>query len=428
MVAKLSIWVLITVLAIVAVALILTALVGIIAGLLAPFLGSVPVSYNFRSIRERWTSTIVAVLGIAGTVGVFIAMLSLARGFRDTLVSSGSEDNALITRAGATSEMTSGVSIDSVKIIQDAPGIARGADGPLLTSEAVLMAPIPLRSTGTDANVQLRGVSPNVRTIRRNVRIIEGRMFRPGLSEVIVGKNAKATYTGLTLGNTIWLGSARWQVVGTFDAGGSAFDSEVWGDPHLLNSAYPPRPETLSQSVTVHLTSPAALQQLKDALTSDPRLNVDVTREIEYYAKQSTNMTALITILGGFVAAIMAIGAVFGALNTMYSAVAERGREIATMRALGFSSGNVVLSFLFEALLISFAGGILGCLAVLPLNGFTTSTINFQTFSNLAFAFKITFDLLWMGVVFALVMGVLGGMPPAIRAASRPVAAALREL
>ena len=428
MVAKLSIWVLITVLAIVAVALILTALVGIIAGLLAPFLGSVPVSYNFRSIRERWTSTIVAVLGIAGTVGVFIAMLSLARGFRDTLVSSGSEDNALITRAGATSEMTSGVSIDSVKIIQDAPGIARGADGPLLTSEAVLMAPIPLRSTGTDANVQLRGVSPNVRTIRRNVRIIEGRMFRPGLSEVIVGKNAKATYTGLTLGNTIWLGSARWQVVGTFDAGGSAFDSEVWGDPHLLNSAYPPRPETLSQSVTVHLTSPAALQQLKDALTSDPRLNVDVTREIEYYAKQSTNMTALITILGGFVAAIMAIGAVFGALNTMYSAVAERGREIATMRAVGFNPGSVVLSFLFEALLISFVGGMLGCLAVLPLNGLTTSTINFQTFSNLAFAFKITFDLLWMGVVFALIMGVLGGMPPAIRAASRPVASALREL
>ncbi len=428
MVAKVSIWVLITVVAILAVVLILTALVGIIAGLLAPLLGSVPVSYNFRSIRERWTSTIVAVIGIAGTVGVFIAMLSLARGFRATLVSSGSEDNALITRAGATSEMTSGVSIDSVKIIQDAPGIARGADGPLLTSEAVLMAPIPLRSTGTDANVHLRGVSPNVLTIRRNVRIIEGRMFRPGLSEVIVGKNAKATYTGLTLGNTIRLGNARWQVVGTFDAGGSAFDSEVWGDPHLLNAAYPPRPETLSQSVTVHLTSPAALQQLKDALTSDPRLNVDVTREIDYYSKQSTNMTALITILGGFVAAIMAIGAVFGALNSMYSAVAERGREIATMRALGFNSGNVVLSFLFEALLISFAGGILGCLAVLPLNGFTTSTINFQTFSNLAFAFKITFDLLWMGVVFALIMGVLGGMPPAIRAASRPVASALREL
>ena len=388
---------------------------------------AIPLVYNVRSVKARWTSTIVAVVGIAGTVGVFVAMLSLARGFRATLVSSGSADNALITRAGATSEMTSGVSLDSVKIIQDAPGIARGADGPLLTPEAVLMAPIPLRSTGTDANVELRGVAPNVFAIRSNVKIIEGRMFRPGLSELIVGKNAKATYSGLTLGSTIGLGSVRWQVVGIFDAGGSAFDSEVWGDAHLLNGAYK-RPDTFSQSVTVHLASPAALQQLRDTLTADPRLNVDVTREIDYYAKQSTRMTQLITILGGFVALIMAIGAVFGALNTMYSAVAERGREIATMRALGFNSWNVVLSFLFEALLISFVGGLVGCLAVLPLNGLTTSTMNFQTFSNLAFAFKITLDLLWMGVLFALVMGVLGGMPPAIRAASRPVATALREL
>jgi len=388
---------------------------------------AIPLVYNVRSVKARWTSTIVAVVWIAGTVGVFVAMLSLARGFKATLVSSGSADNALITRAGATSEMTSGVSLDSVKIIQDAPGIARGADGPLLTPEAVLMAPIPLRSTGTDANVELRGVAPNVFAIRSNVKIIEGRMFRPGLSELIVGKNAKATYSGLTLGSTIGLGSVRWQVVGIFDAGGSAFDSEVWGDAHLLNGAYK-RPDTFSQSVTVHLASPAALQQLRDTLTADPRLNVDVTREIDYYAKQSTRMTQLITILGGFVALIMAIGAVFGALNTMYSAVAERGREIATMRALGFNSGNVVLSFLFEALLISFVGGLVGCLAVLPLNGLTTSTMNFQTFSNLAFAFKITFDLLWMGVLFALVMGVLGGMPPAIRAASRPVATALREL
>ena len=388
---------------------------------------AIPLVYNVRSVKARWTSTIVAVVGIAGTVGVFVAMLSLARGFKATLVSSGSADNALITRAGATSEMTSGVSLDAVKIIQDAPGIARGADGPLLTPEAVLMAPIPLRSTGTDANVELRGVAPNVFDIRRNVKIIEGRMFRPGLSELIVGKNAKATYSDLTLGSTIGLGSVRWQVVGIFDAGGSAFDSEVWGDAHLLNGAYK-RPDTFSQSVTVHLASPAALQQLRDTLTADPRLSVDVTREIDYYSKQSTRMTQLITILGGFVALIMAIGAVFGALNTMYSAVAERGREIATMRALGFNSGNVVLSFLVEALLISFVGGLVGCLAVLPLNGLTTSTMNFQTFSNLAFAFKITFDLLWMGVLFALIMGVLGGMPPAIRAASRPVATALREL
>jgi putative ABC transport system permease protein len=388
---------------------------------------AIPIIYNVRSVKARWTSSIVAVVGVAGTVGVFIAMLSLARGFKATLVTSGSADNALITRAGATSEMTSGVSIDSVKIIQDAPGIARGAEGPLVTPEAVLMAPIPLRSTGTDANVELRGVAPNVFAIRSNIKIIEGRMFRHGLNEIVVGKNAKATYSGLTLGSTIGLGSAQWNVVGIFDAGGSAFDSEVWGDAHLLNGAYN-RPDTFSQSVTVHLTSPAALQELKDTLTADPRLNVDVTREIDYYSKQSTRMTQLITVLGGFVAAIMAIGAVFGALNTMYSAVAERGREIATMRAVGFNPGSVVVSFLFEALLISFVGGIFGCLAVLPLNGLTTSTINFQTFSNLAFAFKITFDLLWMGVIFALIMGVLGGMPPAIRAASRPVATALREL
>lgn len=388
---------------------------------------AIPIIYNIRSVRARWTSTIVAVLGIAGTVGVFVAMLSLAKGFQATLVSSGSPDNALIVRGGATSEMTSGVNLDSVKIIQDAPGIARGDGGPLVTSEAVLMAPIPLVSTGTEANVELRGVSPNVLDIRKQVKIVQGRMFKPGLAEVVVGKNANTTYSGLTFGNTVQLGKQHFQVVGVFDAGGSSFDSEVWGDADLFSSAYG-RPVNTFQSVTVHLTSPAALQQLKDAVTTDPRLNVDVSREIDYYSKQSTAMTTLITILGSFVASIMAIGAVFGALNTMYSAVADRGREIATMRALGFAGSSVVVSFLIEALLISFVGGVLGCLAVLRLNGLTTSTINFQTFSNLAFAFKITPNLLVMGIVFALAMGVFGGIFPAIRAARLPVATALREL
>src|SRR5260221_596926 len=345
---------------------------------------TIPIVYNIRSVAARWTSTIVAVAGIAGTVGVFIAMLSLARGFKATLVSSGSADNALITRAGATSEMTSGVAIDSVKIIQDAPGIARGPEGPLVTPEAVLMAPIPLLSTGTDANVELRGVSPNVLAIRGNIKIIEGRMFQPGLSELIVGKNARSTYSGLTLGSTIGLGTVRWQVVGVFDAGGSAFDSEVWGDAHLLNGAYK-RPDTISQSVTVHLTSPAPLQQLKDSLTTDPPLNVDVVREIDYYSKQSTRMTTLITILGGFVAGIMAIGAVFGALNTMYSAVAERGREIATMRALGFGAAAVVISFSIEALLISFIGGGVARLSLLSLNGFATRPLTFFSLFYLGF-------------------------------------------
>jgi putative ABC transport system permease protein len=388
---------------------------------------AIPIVYNIRSVRARWTSTIVAVLGIAGTVGVFVAMLSLARGFQATLVSSGSPDNALIVRAGATSEMTSGVALDAVKVIQDAPGIARGAEGPLVTPEAVLMAPIPLVTTGTDANVELRGVSPNVLDIRKQVKIVQGRMFQAGLAEIVVGKNANTTYSGLTLGNTIVLGSVHWKVVGVFDAGGSSFDSEVWADSRLLSEAYN-RPATNFQSVTVHLTSPAALSQLKDSLTTDPRVNVDVMREVDYYAKQSTSMTTLITRLGGFVAMVMAVGAIFGALNTMYSAVADRGREIATMRALGFGGPSVVFSFLIEALLISFIGGALGCLSVLKLNGLTTSTINFQTFSNLAFAFRITPDLLIMGIVFALAMGVIGGIFPAIRAARLPVATALREL
>lgn len=428
MLPKLFFGAVITVVAIVALLLVLLIVGGIIAGLLAPVIGSVPVSYNFRSIRARWTSTIVAILGIAGTVGVFVAMLSLARGFRATLVASGSPDDALVMRAGSTTEMMGGITLDSVKLVQDKPGVARDASGqPLITQDVVGVVPIPLISTGTDANVEVRGVSPNVQQIRTFVKMVQGRMFHSGLDELVVGKNASKTYAGLTVGNTVNFGGGHWKVVGVFDAGGSSFDSELWCDARILNEVLK-RPENIFQSATVHLTSPAAFNQFKDSITSDPQLNLEVEREVDYYAKQSSAMTQLITILGGLVAAIMAIGAVFGALNTMYSAVAERGREIATMRALGFSSWNVILSFLFEALLISLIAGIIGCVVVLPLNGMTTQTMNFSTFSNIAFAFKITFNLLVMGVVFALAMGVLGGLLPAVRAALRPVAVSLREL
>ncbi len=388
---------------------------------------AIPVIYNVRSVRARWTSAIVAVLGIAGTVGVFVAVLSLARGFRATLVSSGSPDNAIVLRAGATAEMMSGMTLDAVRIVQDEPGVARLNGAPLVTAEVVVVAPFPLRTTGTDANVQVRGVSANVLTVRRNIRIIDGQMFRPGLSELVVGRNATNTYAGLTVGNKVRFGGGEWTVAGVFDAGGSAFDSEVWCDARVLDDVYK-RPNNIFQSATVHLTSPEAFQGFKDAISKDPRLNLDVTREIDYYAKQSQMMTRLITVLGGLVAAVMGIGAIFGALNTMYSAVAERGREIAVMRALGFGAIAVVLSFLVEALLISFVGGALGCAAVLPLNGFTTSTINWQTFSHLAFAFRITPDLLVGGIVFALIMGLAGGLLPAIHAALRPISAALRAL
>jgi putative ABC transport system permease protein len=388
---------------------------------------AIPVIYNFRSVKARWTSAIVAVLGIAGTVGVFVAMLSLARGFRATLVSSGSYDNAIVMRAGATTEMESGISLATVKILQDEPGVTRGNGDPLVTSEVVVIAPFPLLSTGTDANVQVRGVSSNVLGVRHNVKVVQGRFFRPGLSELIAGSNATKSYSGLTVGNKVRFGGGNWTVTGIFDAGGSAFDSEVWCDAQVLDDVYK-RPNNIFQSATVHLTSPQAFQEFKDAVTKDPRVDVDVTREIDYYSKQSQSMTTLITVLGGLVAAVMAIGAVFGALNTMYSAISERSREIAVMRALGFGAAAVVFSFLIEALLISFVGGAIGCIAVLPLNGLTTGAMNWQTFSHMAFAFKITPDLLAGGMIFALAMGVAGGLFPAVAAAIRPVAAALRSL
>jgi putative ABC transport system permease protein len=388
---------------------------------------AIPVVYNFRSVKERWTSAVVAVLGIAGTVGVFIAMLSLAFGFKATLVSSGSKDNAMVRRAGATSEMDSSITLDQVKIIEDAPGVARAAGAPRATPEVVVIAPFPLLSTGTDANVQVRGVSARALDVRSKIKMIEGTFFHPGLAELVVGRNVGHTYVGLNIGDSVKFGGGTWKVVGVFDAGGSAFDSEVWCDAAVLNQIYH-RPENIFQSLTVHLNSADSLQQFKDAVTADPRLTVDVSREVDYYDKQSRTLTTLIYVLGGLVAIVMGIGAIFGALNTMYSAVAERSREIATLRALGFGAGSVVFSFMVEALLISLVGGLLGCLAVLPLNGLTTGAMNWQTFSHLAFAFRITPFLLGLGIVFALFMGVAGGIFPAIRAARRPVAPALRAM
>jgi putative ABC transport system permease protein len=388
---------------------------------------AIPFVYNLRSMRARWLSAIVAVVGIAGTVGVFCAMLALARGFHATLVTSGSPQNALIRRAGSSAELDGSVSLDQVKVIEDAPGIMRENGQPLVSPEAVVIAGFNLRTTHTNANVQVRGVSEETLKVRPNIKIIEGRFFQPGLAELVIGKNVESTYEGLEFGKPINFGGQTWNVVGVFDAGGSAFDSEVWADSRVLNQVYK-RPENLYQSVTVRLDSPAAYNQLKDALTADPKLTVEVDRELDYYARQSQVLTTLITVLGGLVAVIMGIGAVIGALNTMYSAVSERSREIATMRAIGFAGSSIAISFVFEALIIAFIGGLLGCLFVLPLNGYTTGTMNMQTFSHMAFAFKVTPPLLVAGIIFALLMGIVGGLPPAIRAARRPIALALREL
>jgi putative ABC transport system permease protein len=388
---------------------------------------AIPLAYNVRSLRVRWTSTVVAVLGITGTVGVFVAMLALARGFKATLVSSGSPRNAIIRRAGATSEMESAVTIDQVHVIEDTPGVARKGSEPLVSPESVVVAAFPLKATGTDANVQVRGVSPRVLDVRDQVRIVSGRFFRPGLDELVVGRNVARTYAGFDMGSTVKFGGGTWTVVGIFDAGGSAFDSELWADAQVVKQVYK-RPLDIYQSVTARLTSADAYAAFKDAITSDPRVTLQVDREIEYYEKQSRAFTQLVTVLGVLVGGVMSVGAIIAALNTMYSAVAERAREIATMRALGFASGAVVTSFMFEALCIAFIGGLLGCVAVLPLNGLTTGTMNWQTFSHLAFAFRVTPALLIGGVIFALAMGIAGGVPPAIRAARARIAVALREL
>ena len=388
---------------------------------------AIPIIYNLRSVRARWVSAVVAVLGIAGTVGVFVAMMALAHGFKATLVSSGSVDNAIVRRAGASGEIDGSVNLDQVKVIEDAPGVAHDGGTPLVSPEVVVLAAFPLKSTGTDANVQVRGVTPVVQQVRPNVKIVQGQFFQPGLSELIVGKYAEESYAGFGLGNTLKFGGGTWKVVGIFDAGGSAFDSEVWCDGSVLAQTYD-RPPNIFQSVTLRMTSPSAFQGLKDSLTSDPRLTVQVDRERAYYDRESQALTMIITVLGFLVAGVMGVGAVFGALNTMYSMISERSREIATIRAIGFGSLSVTLSFIFEALLISLIGGIVGCLLVLRLNGVTTSTMNWQTFSHVAFAFMITPGLIATGIGFALLMGLIGGTGPAIRAATRPIAGALREL
>ena len=388
---------------------------------------AIPVVYNLRSVKERWTSSVVAVLGIAGTVAVFVAMLSLARGFKVALTSSGLPQNAIVQQMGADSEMTSAIEIGAVRVVEDAPLVARRGYEPLVSAEVVVLAALPMRGTTSDANVQMRGVSPRVLAVRDNVRIVQGRFFTPGLYELVVGSNAARAYEGLDFGKTVQIGPGKWKIVGIFNAGGSAFDSEIWADANVVNGAYQ-RPPGIYQSATAKLRSEDDFTAFKTALERDPRAKLQATREPEYYESQSQLVTTLITVLGSIVAVVMGLGAILAALNTMYSAVSERSREIAILRALGFQGGSIVLSFLAEALIIAIVGGIIGCIAVLPVNGITTGTINWQTFSHLSFAFRITPDLLLWGVVFAIFMGVLGGLPPAIRAARANVSTTLRAL
>lgn len=387
----------------------------------------IPLIYNIRSLRVRWSSKLTTLLGISGSAGIFVAMLSLAHGFQATLLRSGLTNNAILRRSGSTSEVDSIIPVDQEKIIENLPAVARKGHRQLVSPEVVLMATLPLKTTGTDANVQLRGVDDRALVVHSTVRIVSGRFFRPGLHELVVGKNAVQSFAGLQLNAAVRFIGATWSVVGVFDSGGTAFDSEVWGDAEMLNAAFQ-RAANLFSSVTVRLVSQDALDSLEAAVELDPRLNLVVEREVDYYDKQSRVLTTLIRVLGSLVAVTMGVGAVFGALNTMYSAVRERSREIAVLRALGFSGSAIVGSFVAEAAIISAAGGMLGCLAVLPINHMTTGAMNWQTLSHLAFAFEVTPAALALGIAFAVLIGISGGLPPAVAAARRSIAVTLRSL
>ncbi len=382
--------------------------------------------FNLRSLPERKGAAVSAAVGIAGVAAVLVGVLAIAQGFRSAMTASGAPDTAIILRSGADSEMTSNFTREETRVISDAPGIARGANGVMASNELFVIIDLPKRSTGTSSNVPLRGVGVAAFDVRSEIVMVQGRKFELGKNEVIVGAGAARAFSGLDVGQSIKIGMNTWNIVGIFTAGGGLAESEIWTDAAVLQPAYN-RPEGF-QSVYAKLTSAEAYDDFKDALTTNPQLKVKVARLSDHYAEQSTATTDFITTIGVFIAAMMALGALFGALNTMYSAVSARTREIATLRALGFGAGPVVISVLTESLALALCGGLLGAgLAYLAFDGYQAATMNFQTFSQVTFAFAVTAPLVLTAVVGAAVLGLVGGLLTAIRAARMPISSALRE-
>lgn len=382
---------------------------------------------NVRTIRERKASSIVAVIGIAGVVAILVGVLSMREGFRAALDQSGAKDVAIIMRSGSSTELSSGLTLEQTRIIGEAGSVKHDGERALASPELYVIVDVPMRSTGTEANVPLRGVTGQAPQLRQHFKLVKGRMFEPGHFEVIVGRGAAAQFAGLEVGRRVHWGATDWDVVGLFEDDGSVSESEIWTDSTLLQGAY--RRGSSYQSVRAKLATPAALRNLKDELSTDPRLNVRVLSEYDYYSEQSKSLNLLITYVGYTVALLMGLGAVFGALNTMYSAVAARTREIATLRALGFGAGPVVSSVISESLLLGLLGGLIGCaVAYLGFNGIRASTLNFASFSQLTFAFAVTPALLINGLSYALILSFIGGIMPGLRAAKLPITTGLREL
>lgn len=382
---------------------------------------------SIRTIPQRMSSSGVAMAGIAGVVIVFVAVLSIGEGFKAAMAEAGSPSRAIVMRAGADSEMSSGLGGDEADIIKQAPGVLRDGGRAIASAELFVIIDRNKKTTGTAANVPLRGIEEAAMQVRNEVKITEGRMFQFGTNEAIVGRSSVGQFAGLDLNSEIKSGQLTLKIVGVFEANGSAAESELWMDSKLIQNVY--RRGNSYQSILVKLDSPASFDTFKNALTTNPQLNVQVKRETDYYAAQSETMSALIKGIGYTIAILMGLGAVFGAVLTMNTAVSARTREIATLRALGFNTFSVLISVLGESLALGVIGGVAGgLLGYVGFNGYQTSTMNFQTFSQIAFAFRVTPELLVQGIVFALVMGFLGGVFPALRAARLPIPSALREL
>lgn len=373
---------------------------------------------NLKNLPSRLGSSSVVVVGIGGVVGVMVAILAMAAGFQGTLDSGGAPDRAIVLRGGSDNELSSGVSTDEVNVVSGMEGVV------LASPELYMVADVPKRSTGTDANLIVRGVTADAFALRDGVVIVEGRNIEPGRGEVIAGRGAHIEFAGIDIGNRIQLRQSEWTIVGIFEADGSAYESELWVDLPVLQSAFR---FTGASSIRVRVDSPERIDELAERIKGDPRLDLQLTGEEEYFAGQAGGLTDTIRIFGYTVATIMAIGAVFAALNTMYTAVVTRTVEIATLRALGFGRLPVVVSVMIESMALALLGGVLGALvAYVGFNGYTVSTLSNVSFSQIAFDFKVTPELLRDGLIWALGLGAIGGLLPAIRAALLPITVALR--
>lgn len=385
----------------------------------------IPIVYNVRSVARRPVSTALTALGVGLVVAVFIGMLALSNGFRAALRKTGSSANALVLRKGADSELSSGLGRDVASMVAADPHVATGTDGrPLVSPEVYVLIPLAKSFDTTQiANVVVRGISDQAWQVRSNVKVIAGQKPTSGRAEICVGSRLTQRFPHTHVGQTLRFAGRDWSVTCNFTAGGSAFESEIWGENEQFMPVF--RGEVF-QSISFRLKDPAAFDEAQRSLQADKRMTVDVHRESTFYAQQSQLLSNILNILAIVITSIMAVGAVFGAINTMYAAISSRAPEIGVLMTLGFRPGSVLVSFLAESAFIALLGGILGCVFALPLNGIVTSTTNWSSFSEIAFSFRVTPTLLLIGVVFALVMGVVGGFFPALRAARLQVVQALR--